>query len=313
MFSNITEIYHGTNCVAKYKYDVWGNCTVCNPDGTINTAEDFIGNVNPFRYRGYYWDKHAEMYFLQTRWYDPSVCRFISPDSHEYLDPASFSGLNLYVYCLNNPIMYTDSSGHSCEWNSFWQGVGYLITGIGAIVAGALVIASGVATWPMLLVAGITIGAGALTTINGIAEVGYLAFGYNFMEDGLFGGNVAAYNTYASITGTIATIGSTICGAWYKYNTPRIQAYKNVGSAEFPGNYYVNKINDRPYFDSTLTQKNIIKYGKMTKTIGKNGKLFYSFTAKGSSIIKGVGNEGIYELTLTSDYKLIWHFVFKRG
>ncbi len=115
LFGDITEIYQGTNCVAMYKYDAWGNCTVCDSYGVENTAEDFIGNVNPFRYRGYYWDKHAEMYFLQTRWYDPTVCRFISPDSHEYLDPASFGGLNLYAYCLNNPIMYVDPSGHWIE------------------------------------------------------------------------------------------------------------------------------------------------------------------------------------------------------
>ena len=115
VFGDITEIYQGTTCVAKYKYDAWGNCTVCNPDGTVNTSENFIGNLNPFRYRGYYWDKHAEMYYLQTRWYDPTVCRFISPDSYEYLDPTTFGGLNLYAYCVNNPIMYSDPSGH------FWD------------------------------------------------------------------------------------------------------------------------------------------------------------------------------------------------
>lgn len=219
--------------------------------------------------------------------------------------------MNLYAYCGNDPVNRFDPSGHSWKWSNFWQAAGYLVTGISAIVAGALVIASGVATWPMLLVAGITIGAGALTTINGVAEVGDLAFDYNFMEDGLFGGNSSAYNTYASITGTVATVGSIACGAWYKYNTPRIQAYKNIGSAEFPGSYYSDKIDSRPYFDSVLTQKNIIKYGKMSKNIGKNGRLFYSFTAKGSSVINGIFNNGIYELVLTSDYRWIWHLLFK--
>ena len=251
------------------------------------------------------------LFWLSSRYYSPELCRFISPDDVSYLDPSSINGLNLYVYCGNDPINRYDPSGHSWEWSDFWQAVGYLVTGIGAIVAGALVIASGVATWPMLLVAGITIGAGALTTINGVAEVGDLAFDYNFMEDGLFGGNSSAYNTYASITGTIATVGSIVCGAWYKYNTPRIQAYKNIGSAEFPGSYYSDKIASRPYFDSVLTQKNIIKYGKMSKNIGENGRLFYSFTAKGASIINGTFNNGIYELVLTSDYRWIWHLLFK--
>ena len=43
LFGDITEIYNGATCVAKYKYDAWGNCTVCNPDGTVNTSESFIG------------------------------------------------------------------------------------------------------------------------------------------------------------------------------------------------------------------------------------------------------------------------------
>ena len=46
------------------------------------------------------------MYYLQTRYYDPQIGQFISPDSPEYLDPKSISGLNLYVYCGNNPFLY---------------------------------------------------------------------------------------------------------------------------------------------------------------------------------------------------------------
>ena len=49
----------------------------------------------------------------------------------------------------------------------------------------------------------------------------------------------------------------------------------------------------------------------MSKNIGENGRLFYSFTAKGSSVINGKFNNGIYELVLTSDYRWIWHLVFK--
>ena len=55
----------------------------------------------------------------------------------------------------------------------------------------------------MLLVAGITIGAGALTTINGASEVVEAGTGYNFVEDTVFGGNSSAYNTYATITGSV--------------------------------------------------------------------------------------------------------------
>ena len=97
--------------VARYAYDAWGNHKVFNPDGTENTSASFIGNINPIRYRGYYFDVETGLYYLMTRYYDPQVGRFISPDSIEYLDPSSVSGLNLYAYCNNNPVMYTDESG----------------------------------------------------------------------------------------------------------------------------------------------------------------------------------------------------------
>ena len=50
---------------------------------------------------------------MGQRYYSPELCRFIQPDSIEYLDPSSINGLNLYCYCFNNPIMYYDPSGHS--------------------------------------------------------------------------------------------------------------------------------------------------------------------------------------------------------
>lgn len=62
------------------------------------------------------------MYYLQSRYYDPALGRFISPDSISYLEPESVIGLNLYAYCGDNPVMYVDPTGHS--WESFWNDVG---------------------------------------------------------------------------------------------------------------------------------------------------------------------------------------------
>lgn len=63
----------------------------------------------------------------------PYLCRFISPDSIEYLDPQSINGLNLYCYCMNNAIMYADSSGNSptawWEWTFAGVAVAGLIVG----------------------------------------------------------------------------------------------------------------------------------------------------------------------------------------
>ena len=275
--------------VVQYSYTSYGVCSISG-----NTS---LGNENPFRYKGYYYDVETSLYYLTTRYYDPEIGRFISPDSVEYLDPQSINGLNIYCYCGNDPVNRFDPSGHAWEWSSFWQGVGYLVTGIGAIVAGALVIASGVATWPMLLVAGITIGAGALTTINGASEVVEAGTGYNFVEDTVFGGNSSAYNTYATITGSVATVGSIVCGGWYRYNTPRIQAYKNVGNYNFSGTLSDSTHLARPYQHSTLLQRNIIKYGKMVK----ESSGIYNFTIGGTYKIGwvsyGVGNVGSHPVT----------------
>ena len=286
--------------VARYVYDAWGNHTVYDANGNINTDENFIGNINPFRYRSYYYDTETKLYFLKTRYYDPEVGRFISPDSIEYLDPETINGLNLYAYCLNNPIGYSDPYG-TWSWSSFWRGLGYIITGVGAIVAGALVMASGVALVPMLIAAGVTIGAGALTTINGAAEIGEAIGGYNYMKDGVFGGNTAAYNIYAGVTDGIAMVGSIICGAWLKVNAPRIQAYKNIASYEFSGTLSKSDHLARSYQQSTLLQKNIIKFGKMVKeTPGR-----YRFTIDGSFSIGWVS----YGIGKSVQHPVMWKIV----
>ncbi|MBR1890940.1 MAG: RHS repeat-associated core domain-containing protein [Clostridia bacterium] len=96
----------------RYAYDAWGNHKIYDGSGVeVLPADSNIGNVNPFRYRGYYWDGEFGWYYLKTRYYDPAVGRFISPDAVEYLDPESVQGLNLYAYCANNPIMHIDPDG----------------------------------------------------------------------------------------------------------------------------------------------------------------------------------------------------------
>ena len=63
-------------------------------------------------YKGYCYDVETQLFYCNSRYYSPELCRFISPDSIEYLDPESINGLNLYCYCMNNPIMYVDPDGH---------------------------------------------------------------------------------------------------------------------------------------------------------------------------------------------------------
>ncbi len=140
--------------MVEYYYDAWGNHKVVDANGDEITDQDDIGNLNPFRYRGYYYDTETGLYFLQTRYYDPEVGRFLNRDSVQYADPETINGLNLYAYCLNNPVAYIDPTGH--DW---WN---WLISGL-EILAGAFLVFTGFAS--SIGVGLISLGAGSL--ING--------------------------------------------------------------------------------------------------------------------------------------------------
>ncbi len=91
--------------LGEYKYDAWGNI--------LSQGGSELLNINPFRYRGYYYDTETGLYYLNSRYYDPETGRFISPDDVDVLSDTLTqpNGLNLYAYCYNNPVMMTDPDG----------------------------------------------------------------------------------------------------------------------------------------------------------------------------------------------------------
>ena len=103
--------------VARYIYDSYGNHQIyeVNQNGEliINNDLSFIGNINPIRYKSYYYDIESNLYYLNSRYYDSSIGRFISPDDISYLDSNIINGINLWCYCGNNPVMYSDPEGAS--------------------------------------------------------------------------------------------------------------------------------------------------------------------------------------------------------
>ena len=111
--------------VATYSYDAWGVCTV-----TSDTSAVGIATVNPFRYRGYYYDSEIGMYYLQSRYYDAGVGRFVNEDSR-FDEEASLLGFNLFAYCGNAPVINADYMGTGLL---LAIGIGLLV---GAIVGGA--------------------------------------------------------------------------------------------------------------------------------------------------------------------------------
>ena len=99
--------------LAQYVYDAWGNHVVLDSKGKENHDDGFIGNINPIRYRSYYFDIETGLYYLKARYYDPSTGRFVNADSMSELDPDKINGLNLYTYCGSNPVMRIDPTGGS--------------------------------------------------------------------------------------------------------------------------------------------------------------------------------------------------------
>ena len=106
-FRDIVEILdeHG-NSLVHYLYDAFGNILEI-----VDNSNDNIGSINPYRYRGYYFDAETGWFWLSSRYYSPQLYRFVSPDIVDCLDPSFINGLNLYSYCGNEPINRYDPSG----------------------------------------------------------------------------------------------------------------------------------------------------------------------------------------------------------
>ena len=232
ILGNITGILDSDGkIVVRYKYDAWGNHVVLNPDGSRNDSDTFIGNINPFRSRGYYYDVETGLYYLKTRYYDPVVGRFITIDDVSYLAPDTINGLNLYAYCGNNPVMMVDPDGCAPKW---WQ---WLLFGIGAALVIASVVVLSVATGGAAtgLIGAIAVGAAKGALIG--AAVGSVV--------GIAGGAIYAGVTGADLGQSIlsgfligfgigAIVGAVIGGmvganGWY--NAKALE-FTNVGSKE---------------------------------------------------------------------------------
>ena len=110
---DVVQIYSiwGTKAV-EYSYDAWGNCTVVYEHSSYGD----LAEINPIRYRGYVYDFETGFYYLQSRYYDPQVKRFINADDASLLGAnGDFASFNLYSYCGNNPVSRFDDGGD--VWN----------------------------------------------------------------------------------------------------------------------------------------------------------------------------------------------------
>ena len=112
--------------VVEYSYDAWGK--ILNISGSLAAT---VGQNNPLRYRGYYYDNETGLYYVSSRYYHPELGRWISAD--DILDDRAIHTLNLFPYCGNDPVNNQDSNGHI-----FGAILGAVMGGIIGGIGGAL-------------------------------------------------------------------------------------------------------------------------------------------------------------------------------
>jgi RHS repeat-associated protein len=106
---DVVAIINGNgDFVVEYYYDAWGR--LISTSGTMSST---LGANNPLRYRGYVYDTETGLYYLQSRYYNPTWGRFINADDPGYMGvDGTPSSYNLFAYCGNNPVNCADSAGN---------------------------------------------------------------------------------------------------------------------------------------------------------------------------------------------------------
>ena len=284
------------NIVISYRYDPYGKVIMTTK---VNNAP-----INHFLYKGYYYDNETEFYYLLNRYYYPEICRWISPDSSEYLDAESINGLNLYAYCGNDPINRFDPSGHAFISVLVGLGIAALIgAGIGAAsyTAGQLIdyAITGDFEWSWGGFFGSTIGgavggmiAYALPYIGiGSAAVGAFFSGAATTAGTMIGKNItdnAGYSAMdillsSAITGVFSAVS---VGVMSRIRIPGLNAGRGSYSAVSSQMY-------TKFRNQTISRITMRTFGKM-------------FAAEAYSGIAGSIFEDVYDYSGAYDWVLKW-------
>ena len=213
--------------VASYSYNAWGK---------VLTATGTMAAVNPLRYRGYYYDTDTGLYYLQSRYYDPEICRFINADA--LVNQSSVLGYNLFAYCCNNPVNRFDIDGN-------WSIPNWLKVSVGAVAIAGLAVATictgGVAAVVCGAALSGAIAGGASGTVMG-AIGGGISGGWQgaldgacsgFMSGTLIGGVAGAASTGLNIATGATTIVGNAHGSTLHKLAMNMEAGKMAASGQY--------------------------------------------------------------------------------
>ena len=211
--------------VVAYTYGPWGESW-----GVSGTLASTLGAMNPFRYRGYVYDAETGLYYLNSRYYNPTWGRFINADSEVAGIGGDTQGYNLFAYCQNNPVNMSDHDGNWPKWATKLVAavatvavaavfVVAVVASAGAVGVAAGVTAASLGATGTMVSAAITAGTvGTYAVAAGIgacalSNAGEIITGTNAIRDGLMGGNQKAYDTVQAAlniaSGAAMVIGQT--------------------------------------------------------------------------------------------------------
>ena len=255
---------YGTT-VVKYTYDAWGHVTITKDVSYIN-----LGEINPLRYRGYVYDQETGLYYLQSRYYNPTWGRFINADNYTSTGQG-LTGNNMFVYCGNNPINVVDPTGEAGLFifaNAVFGAVigagakifNNLATGQDAFdgVAGA---ALGGAVYNVVAITTGNIGlasfAGSATEATVNEAMNYVTGEKKLTADNLMGSAASIITTTAVNTLTTAAAGK-VASNIIKTNAGWFQPQKLISS--FTGKYAQRVLGQTTVQAAMIVGHNVVQY-----------------------------------------------------
>ena len=248
--------------VVEYTYDAWGN-----PLSVTGSLASTLGKHNPLRYRGYVYDQDTGFYYLQSRYYDPEIGRWINADDIAYIgadgSPLSY---NLFAYCMNNPVNRFDVNGN-------WSMPNWLKVTVGAVAIAGLAVATVCTGGAAAVICGAALS-GAITGGASGAVMGAIGGGISggwqgaldgacsgFMSGTLIGGATGA----ASAGLNIATGATTVVGNAHGSTLHKLATNMEAGKMAASGQYSqigINKSLGKMGLNGGLTRPDVIGVGK---------------------------------------------------